>query len=288
METPENVMTGGRAAPSPFRRPPQSKSAPAAGPARMGSLTLVPRPTPTVPAMISAPPGPVAGAPASTALTVEQQQLERRRRLGAVLVLPGGGHLPHQCCDHARRSALAFHDRTRHYSTGHWPGGAHWPRLAAGTPPGPGPDRWFHATWLSRAPGAALAVRRRHRRGAQLDRPGVPCLRAGDGLQGSPGGAPAGCGPDVNHGRVVVALTGTRPRAPSAALTPAPQTGPGRSSGGAESPPACGLRTLPRSGAARAGRHSRPHCPSSRAIRRSLRFDTSRRNRREIDPRGRR
>jgi hypothetical protein len=83
METPENVMTGGRAAPSPFRRPPQSKSAPAAGPARMGSLTLVPRPTPTVPAMISAPPGPVAGAPASTALTVEQQQLERRRRLGA-------------------------------------------------------------------------------------------------------------------------------------------------------------------------------------------------------------
>src|SRR5258708_36094998 len=83
METSENVMTGGRAAPSPFRRPPQSKSAPAAGPARMGSLTLVPRPTPTVPAMISAPPGPVAGAPASTALTVEQQQFERRRRLGA-------------------------------------------------------------------------------------------------------------------------------------------------------------------------------------------------------------
>src|SRR5260370_7832290 len=83
METPENDMTGGRPPPSPFRRPPQSKSAPAAGPARMGSLTLVPRPTPTVPAMISAPPGPVAGAPACTALTVEQQQFERRRRLGA-------------------------------------------------------------------------------------------------------------------------------------------------------------------------------------------------------------
>jgi hypothetical protein len=40
----------------------------------MGTLTLVPRPSPPVP---------VAGAPASTALTVEQQQLERRRRLGA-------------------------------------------------------------------------------------------------------------------------------------------------------------------------------------------------------------
>jgi len=265
METPENVMTGGRAAPSPVRRPPQSKSAPAACAAWTGRGR----------ASFHGLDGGAAAARASAPAW---------RRL----VLLGGGHLPHQCCDHARRSALAFHDRTRHYSTGHWPGGAHWPRLAAGTPPGPGPDRWFHATWLSRAPGAALAVRRRHRRGAQLDRPGVPCLRAGDGLQGSPGGAPAGCGPDVNHGRVVVALTGTRPRAPSAALTPAPQTGPGRSSGGAESPPACGLRTLPRSGAARAGRHSRPHCPSSRAIRRSVRFDTSRRNRREIDPRGRR
>ena len=83
METAENVMTAGGAAPSPFRRPPQPKPVPSPLGARIGTLDRAPRSTPTVSATISAPPASVAGAPASTALTMDQQQLERRRRLGA-------------------------------------------------------------------------------------------------------------------------------------------------------------------------------------------------------------
>ena len=82
METPENVMTAGHAAPSPFRRPPQPKAAPGPLDARIGAPGRAPRSTPTVSATISAPPASVAGAPASPALTMDQQQLERRRRIG--------------------------------------------------------------------------------------------------------------------------------------------------------------------------------------------------------------
>jgi hypothetical protein len=77
MDTTENVMTTGAAAPSPFRRPTQSKPAPSAGNAPSGAPFPRPRPAPTAPA------APVATAPGLTAGTVEQQQLERRRRLGA-------------------------------------------------------------------------------------------------------------------------------------------------------------------------------------------------------------
>jgi hypothetical protein len=76
MDTTENVMTTG-AAPSPFRRPTQSKPASSAGNARSGAPMPWPRPAPTAPA------APVATAPSLTAGTIEQQQLERRRRLGA-------------------------------------------------------------------------------------------------------------------------------------------------------------------------------------------------------------
>lgn len=77
MDTTENVMTTRAAAPSPFRRPTQSKPAPSARSARSGAPIPGPRPAPIAPA------APVATAPGLTAGTIEQQQLERRRRLGA-------------------------------------------------------------------------------------------------------------------------------------------------------------------------------------------------------------
>jgi hypothetical protein len=73
MDTTENVMTGGRDAPSPFRRPTPSKPAPSPGP----------RPAPTARALTAVPPATVAATPSLPATTVEQQQLERRRRIGA-------------------------------------------------------------------------------------------------------------------------------------------------------------------------------------------------------------
>jgi hypothetical protein len=76
MDTTENVMTTGAAAPSPFRRPTQSKPAPSAVNPGSGSPISRPRPAPIAPA------APVATAPSLTAGTIEQQ-LERRRRLGA-------------------------------------------------------------------------------------------------------------------------------------------------------------------------------------------------------------
>jgi hypothetical protein len=82
METPENVMTAGGAAPSPFRRPSLPKPAPGPG-APVGTPNLAPRPLPTVSAMIGAPPASGASALTTAPLTAEQQQLERRRRLGA-------------------------------------------------------------------------------------------------------------------------------------------------------------------------------------------------------------
>ena len=83
METPENVMTAGSTVPSPFRRPPQPKAASSPLDARIGAPGRAPGSTPTVSATIGAPSASVAGAPASTALTMDQQQLERRRRIGA-------------------------------------------------------------------------------------------------------------------------------------------------------------------------------------------------------------
>lgn len=73
MDTTENVMTGGRDAPSPFRRPTPSKPAPSPGP----------RPAPTARALTAVPPATVAATPSLPATTVERQQLERRRRIGA-------------------------------------------------------------------------------------------------------------------------------------------------------------------------------------------------------------
>jgi hypothetical protein len=77
MDTTENVMTTGAAAPSPFRRPSQSKPALSAGTARGGAPIQRPRPAPITPT------APVATAPGVTAGTMEQQQLERRHRIGA-------------------------------------------------------------------------------------------------------------------------------------------------------------------------------------------------------------
>jgi hypothetical protein len=77
MDTTENVMTTGAAAPSPFRRPAQSKPAPNAWNPRSGAPMPRPRPAPTTPT------APAAAAPGSAAGTIEQPQLERRRRIGA-------------------------------------------------------------------------------------------------------------------------------------------------------------------------------------------------------------
>lgn len=73
MDTTENVMNTGAALPSPFRRPTPSKPAPSPGP----------RPAPTARALTAVPPATVTAKPSVTATTVEHQQFERRRRLGA-------------------------------------------------------------------------------------------------------------------------------------------------------------------------------------------------------------
>jgi hypothetical protein len=72
MDTTENVMATGAAAPSPFRRPTPSPT-PSPGP----------RPAPTARALTAVPPATVAATPSVPAPTVEHQQLERRRRIGA-------------------------------------------------------------------------------------------------------------------------------------------------------------------------------------------------------------
>lgn len=72
MDTTENVMNTGAVAPSPFRRPTPSR-APSPGP----------RPAPTVRALTAVPAATMAATPSVPAPTVEHQQLERRRRIGA-------------------------------------------------------------------------------------------------------------------------------------------------------------------------------------------------------------
>ena len=65
MDTTENVMNTGAAAPSPFRRPTPSKPAPSPGS----------RPAPTARALTVVPPATVAATPSVPAPTVEHQQL---------------------------------------------------------------------------------------------------------------------------------------------------------------------------------------------------------------------
>jgi hypothetical protein len=75
MEPSQNILTEAGTAPSPFsRRPPQPKPMPSA---RIATPNTALRSAPSAPAMETAP------AVAAMAGSVEQQQLERRRRIGA-------------------------------------------------------------------------------------------------------------------------------------------------------------------------------------------------------------
>jgi hypothetical protein len=79
MELSQNTFTDAGTAPSPFsRRPPQPKPMPSA---RTAPSNIAPQSAPSAPAMRTAPA--VAPAPGSMTESVEQQQLERRRRIGA-------------------------------------------------------------------------------------------------------------------------------------------------------------------------------------------------------------
>jgi len=79
MEPSQNILTEAGTAPSPFsRRPPQPKPMPSA---RIAAANTAPRSAPSAPAMRTPPAG--AAAPASVTESVEHQQLERRRRIGA-------------------------------------------------------------------------------------------------------------------------------------------------------------------------------------------------------------
>ena len=79
MELSQSTVTDAGTAPSPFsRRPPQPKPMPSA---RIAAANTAPQSAPRAPAMRTAPA--VATAPGAIAESVEQQQLARRRRIGA-------------------------------------------------------------------------------------------------------------------------------------------------------------------------------------------------------------
>ena len=79
MELSQNTVADAGTAPSPFRRrPPQPKPMPGAP---IAASSPAPQSAPSAPAMRTAPA--VVAAPGSMTESVEQQQLERRRRIGA-------------------------------------------------------------------------------------------------------------------------------------------------------------------------------------------------------------
>jgi hypothetical protein len=79
MELSQNTVTDAGTASSPFsRRPPQPKSIPSA---RIAAPNLAPQSAPSAPTMRTAPA--VVPGPGSITGSVEQQQLERRRRIAA-------------------------------------------------------------------------------------------------------------------------------------------------------------------------------------------------------------